>query len=277
LKILITGGAGNLSRDIIPLLQEHDVYAPEKEDLDITDVFSIRAIINKFSPEVIIHTAAATDVDKCESEPHQTYLVNSYGTENIVRSIRNQRLLFLSTDYVFNGKINRPYSEFDPPDPLSIYGKSKLYAERIIENNLSNYVIIRTAWMINGTNDFITNICRAFKKNGSLKVVDDQRGSPSMTWDISQAIVKLIDSDYSGILNITNSKNATWFEIASFVFQLKKWDMSLLTRTTREEYNLIARRPDYSVLSGKLFKHIMKYSLPDWNISLIKHKELSID
>ncbi len=277
MKILITGGAGNLSRDIIPLLQKHDVYAPDIEDLDITDALSIKTLLNKFSPEVIIHTAAATDVDKCEDEPHQAYLVNSYGTENIVRSIRNQRLFFLSTDYVFNGKINRPYSEFDPPDPLSIYGKSKLYAERIIENNLSNYIIIRTSWMINGKNDFITKICNAFKTNGSLKVIDDQRGSPTMTWDISQAIVKLIDTDYSGILNISNSKDATWFEIACFVFQLKKWDTSLISRTTKKEYNLIAKRPNYSVLSGKLFKHIMKYSLPDWNISLKKHKELSID
>lgn len=277
MKILITGGAGYLSQEIIPLLQNHDVYAPDKEVLDITDMLSIKTLLNKFSPEIIIHTAAATDVDKCEVEPYQTYLVNSYGTENIVRSIRNQRLFFLSTDYVFNGKINRSYSEFDPPDPLSIYGNSKLYAERIIENNLSNYIIIRTSWMINGKNDFITKIINTFKSNGFLKVIDDQRGSPTMTWDISQAIVKLIDTDYSGILNISNSRDATWFEIACFVFQLKKWDMSLISKTTKKEYNLIAERPDYSVLSGTLFKHIMKYSLPDWKISLKKHKELSID
>lgn len=267
-KILITGGEGRLSKEILPMLSDFKVYAPCKKKLDITNINNIKEISSNFNPDYIIHTAAFTDVDKCEQYPDKSFYINTYGTLNLIECFKNKRFIFLSTDYVFDGSLKRPYNEFDIPNPVSIYGITKLSSENFIRERCQNYLIIRTSWLLNAKNDFISKIISLYKSQDRLKIVSDQIGSPTIIKDLAKAIVDLLNIDYCGILNITNSGKTSWYNLALKTFELLKLDKKKLIKTTINEFNSVAPRPKYSVLSNNLFSILTKKKLDNWENAL---------
>jgi dTDP-4-dehydrorhamnose reductase len=277
MKILITGGEGYLARQLSSVLQDFQVFSPGKHLLDITDSESVKKYSEEFKPDLIIHTAAITDVNYCQTKPDQAYLVNTYGTINLVNYNPDSKIIFISTDYVFDGKRNHPYNEYDIPNPLSVYGRSKFAAENFIQTRSSQYIIIRTSWLFNSNNDFLTKIAPKIKQHQSIRIIGDQFGNPTMNWDLAEAIFKLLKSDYTGIINITNTGTTTWFDIAKFYIHRMGIENLDLINISIDDYQHEAPRPRYSALSSHLFNHILGYKLPQWELSLLKHKEFKID
>ena len=225
MKILLTGARGMLGRDLLPLLSaKHEVLGKDVQDFDITDRKRVEEEIAAYRPDVVIHTAAYTDVDGCEGKRDLAFAVNGEGVLNVALGCAHvrSRMIYLSTDYVFDGKSEIPYPEGYPPNPLSVYGKSKLQGEIYIQKALDNYLIIRTAWLYgrHGKN-FVDTILRLAGEKDELRVVNDQKGSPTFTKDLSQAIGRLAEGEFRGVLHVTNSGSCTWFEFAKKILDLK--------------------------------------------------------
>ena len=277
MKILITGGEGHFARKISSLFSGFQISSPPKKQLDITDPRSVGKWAQQFKPDLIIHSAAITDVNYCEQNPEQAFLVNTYGTINLVNYNPHSRFIFISTDYVFSGEKKNPYNEYDLTNPLSVYGKSKLAAENFIQSRSSSYIIIRTSWLFNSAADFLTKIAGKIKSEKIIEIIGDQWGNPTMNWDLAEAVVKLLNCNYTGIVNITNTGTTTWFDIAQYYIDQKNISNVELVNISIDDYPHLAPRPRYSALSSNLFEHIMGYTLPDWKISILKHKEFNID
>jgi dTDP-4-dehydrorhamnose reductase len=199
-KILITGSEGMLGKALMHSFKTDGIKAigadikSNKNPLDITSAGNTAGFIKNTHPDIIIHTAAYTDVDGCEKTPEKAYAINAEGTKNIAQSAKNMGcfLIYISTDYVFDGKKTGPYNEKDKPGPISVYGKSKLLGEEAIKDILDKYLIIRTSWLFgeNGKN-FVDTIIKQAESGKSLKVVDDQTGCPTYTQDLALAIKSL--------------------------------------------------------------------------------------
>jgi len=269
-KILITGGEGRLSKELLTLMSDFEILAPSKSKLDITNIDNIKKIYSNFNPDYIIHTAAMTNVDKCELNPDKSFYINTYGTLNLIEYFKTKRFIFLSSDYVFDGHHKRSYSEFDIPNPKSVYGKTKLSSENFIRERCQNYLIIRTSWLLNAKNDFIAKIISLSKSQDKLNIVSDQWGSPTIVSDLAKSIVEFLNIDYCGIINITNSGITTWFNLALKTFELLNLDKKKLIKTTLKQYNSAAPRPKYSPLSNNLFFNLTKSKLDNWEIALKK-------
>ncbi|KQC13972.1 MAG: hypothetical protein APR63_06805 [Desulfuromonas sp. SDB] len=277
MKILITGGDGHLAKQISSLLHGYQVASPGKQQLDITEPRSVEKWAQQFKPELIIHSAAITDVNYCEQNPEQAFLVNTYGTINLVNHNPHSRFIFISTDYVFDGEKDSPYHEYDLTNPLSVYGKSKLAAENFIQSRSRAYIIIRTSWLFNSAADFLTKIAGKIRLGKTIEIIGNQWGNPTMNWDLAEAVLNLVDCTYTGTVNITNTGTTTWFDIARYYIDQKNIKNVELVNISIDDYPHQAPRPKYSALSSNLFKHIFKYKLPDWKTSILKHKEFNID
>ncbi|WP_040682180.1 dTDP-4-dehydrorhamnose reductase [Methanobrevibacter boviskoreani] len=257
MRILITGGDGMLGTDLREVLKSEDLIVTNHESLDITDRNQVMEKIKEYKPEIVINCAAMTDVDGCETKKDLAYKLNAEGPENLALACReiDATLAHISTDYVFKGNNNRPLIEDDELGPISIYGKSKLKGEENVENILDKYFIIRTAWLYgkNGPN-FIEKMLELAKTHDTLTVVNDQKGSPTFTKDLSKGIYELIKSNKYGTYHLTNSGSTTWYEFAKLIFEKKKIDINVMP-VTSEEFAAPAPRPHYSVLSHDKWKN----------------------
>ncbi|WP_288192995.1 dTDP-4-dehydrorhamnose reductase [uncultured Methanobrevibacter sp.] len=257
MRILITGGDGMLGTDLREVLKGEDLIVTNHESLDITDRNQVMEKIKEYKPEIVINCAAMTDVDGCETKKDLAYKLNAEGPENLALACReiDATLAHISTDYVFKGNNNRPLIEDDELGPISIYGKSKLKGEENVENILDKYFIIRTAWLYgkNGPN-FIEKMLELAKTHDTLTVVNDQKGSPTFTKDLSKGIYELIKSNKYGTYHLTNSGSTTWYEFAKLIFEKKKIDINVIP-VTSEEFAAHAPRPHYSVLSHDKWKN----------------------
>lgn len=257
MRILITGGDGMLGTDLREVLKGEDLIVTNHESLDITDRNQVMEKIKEYKPEIVINCAAMTDVDGCETKKDLAYKLNAEGPENLALACReiDATLAHISTDYVFKGNNNRPLIEDDELGPISIYGKSKLKGEENVENILDKYFIIRTAWLYgkNGPN-FIEKMLELAKTHDTLTVVNDQKGSPTFTKDLSKGIYELIKSNKYGTYHLTNSGSTTWYEFAKLIFEKKKIDINVIP-VTSEEFAAPAPRPHYSVLSHDKWKN----------------------
>ncbi|MBU0549327.1 MAG: dTDP-4-dehydrorhamnose reductase, partial [Candidatus Omnitrophica bacterium] len=232
-KVLVTGSKGMLGSILTEVLSaEFEVKGIDIEDSDIIDTEKTTKIIKNYNPGIIIHTAGFTDVDECELNQKKAFSINSLGTKNVAGAANEvgATLFYISTDYVFDGKKSIPYTESDIPNPVNIYGKSKLEGEEIIRNNLTKYFILRTSWLFGprGKN-FVSTILQKAKENDRLQVVDDQVGSPTYTLDLADAIRFLLStlnsqllSGYYGIYHITNAGSCSWYEFAKEIIFLKQ-------------------------------------------------------
>lgn len=266
-KILITGAKGMLGWALTKELSSfHKLIGIDIADADITNENQIKEEIFKIHPEIVIHTAAYTAVDSCEQNKQLAHEVNAIGTENVARACHlcNAKLIYISTDFVFDGTKNSPYTENDTPNPINIYGKSKLEGEKQIQATLSNYLIIRSSWLYGpkGVN-FVTTILDIAKDQNEIKVVNDQTGSPTYTIDLARAINIFIRKDIKGTVNYTNTGICSWFDFAKEIIDISKSSSIVLPISTSESKRP-ARRPQYSALSTNKLESITKTKQRNW-------------
>lgn len=248
-RVLITGANGQLGVDLVEQLQAYDVYGLGRTELDVTNAHQVQQIVQQLRPDVIIHAGAYTKVDQAESEPDQAYSVNGYGTRNIASAAAavGAKLVYVSTDYVFNGQGVEPYDEFAAIDPINVYGRSKWMGESFVETLHSRYFIVRTSWVYgeHGAN-FVKTMLKIGKEKGQVSVVHDQVGCPTFTKDLAACIAALIETEQYGTYHVSNSGSCSWYEFAEAIFRLSGLDVQL-TAVTSEQFVRPAARPSYSV------------------------------
>ena len=254
MKILITGSSGMLGHDLIEILKDnHELILTSSKTLDITDNNRVIEFICENKPDIVINSAAYTNVDGCEENQETAYSINGDGVRNLAIGCSkiDCPLVHISTDYVFNGENTRPWVEDDEIGPISVYGKSKLKGEEAILETLDKFFIIRTAWLygINGGN-FPKTMLELAKNHSEITVVYDEVGTPTYTPDLAKAISQLIDTDYYGIYHITNSGSCSWCEFARYIFEVADKDVKVIP-VTASEFARPAPRPHYSVLENK--------------------------
>jgi dTDP-4-dehydrorhamnose reductase len=283
-RILVTGIHGQLGQELKQTLTPlGEVIGVGRETMDLTQPNAIRQAIAQAKPDLIVNAAAYTAVDKAETEVELANTINAIAPAIMAQECRQigATLLHVSTDYVFDGKKNTPYLEVDSPNPLSVYGKSKLAGEAAIAQACQSHIILRTAWVYGtyGKSNFVKTMLRLGKEREEIRVVADQVGSPTWAQDIAQVIAKLIlHSDKTGevttgIYHFTNSGVASWYDFAIAIFeQARKLGFPLKIRQvvpiTTAEYPTPAKRPAYSVLSGQKISAILGTHPPYWRDSL---------
>jgi len=274
MKVLILGALGMLGQDLLPILSaKYEVFGRDIDEADITDPDQVRKEIETVGPDVVINAAAYTDVDGCEAKRELAFSVNAEGAHHIALECARlgSRMIHLSTDYVFDGASQIPYPEGAEPNPLNVYGKSKLQGEIYIRETLDNFLIIRTAWLYgaHGKN-FVDTILRLAAQQDELRVVDDQRGSPTFTKDLAQAISLVLAKGIQGILHVTNSGSCTWFEFARKILEIKKPlnDQLRLVPISSKELGRPASRPANSVLDCSRFEKFTGSKMRPWEKAL---------
>jgi dTDP-4-dehydrorhamnose reductase len=273
---LITGGSGQLGIAVSQELGERGVlfHAWSSGDLNITQGPTVRDVIGKLSPRVIINCAAWTDVDGAESHEIDASRVNSDGPENLALAAKpsNSRLIHVSTDYVFSGENKTPWQIEDEINPQSAYGRTKALGEsRVLASHPENSFVVRTAWLYSawGKNFAKTMTKLALKGDGEVRVVNDQVGQPTSASDLAKQLVELgLSNSSAGIYHATNSGQGTWFEFAQEIFKLAGADVGRVTPVSSSEYPRPAKRPSYSVLSHDAWANTSVKSLRDWRIAL---------
>lgn len=219
MRVLITGAGGQVGTELVDVFSAggHTVAGFTHAGLDITNRDAVRASVAEFHPEAIVHSAAWTAVDACEGDPDRAFAVNAMGTRFIAEAARfvGAPVLYISTDYVFDGLKDSPYVEWDEPNPQSVYGKSKLAGERELDDGST---VIRTSWVcgFHGPN-MVKTILRLAAEHETLSFVDDQRGCPTFADDLAVKILELVEGRHTGIFHVTNQGSVTWYEFAQAV------------------------------------------------------------
>lgn len=271
MKILITGGQGQLARALTDLLQKtNTVLAWDIPELDFTKHQLTLKKVDQLKPDLIIHCGALTDVRGCELNAKKAYLVNSLGTRNVALAAGQSRakLVYISTDFVYDGQKTEPYLEFDPVNPLNIYGKSKLAGEQIVQSLLSEYYIVRTAWLYSEIgNNFLQTMLSLAKKTTEIAVVSDQWGTPTYTKELALGIQKIISAPFYGIYHVSNSGSCTWYDFAREIFAIT--GIKVATKpVSSKDYGDVVARPRYSVLENFNLEQTYGYHLSPWQEAL---------
>jgi dTDP-4-dehydrorhamnose reductase len=286
MKILVTGARGQLGKKIIDILKtEHQLILTDVHNMDITDLETIRNIIKKEIPDYIIHTAAYTQVDKAEEEIELCRKINSYGTRNmaILSKEYNIKLIYISTDFVFDGKKTSPYSEDDIANPISVYGLTKYEGEEFIRLICEKYYILRVSWLFgelpeeySGTN-FIETILKLSKDKRNLSVVNDQIGSPTYTGDLIQIIAEIIKKTPEfGIYNFSGKGECSWYDFAKEIF--KQTNTSVDLKPIKSfQYPQKANRPAYSYLDKLKIENNLKIKVRSWQEMLSEYLAKKFD
>ena len=270
MKILVTGAGGMLGKVLVPCLESrnHLVKGLPKEKLDVTNYSQAMELFDYAKPDLVIHTGAYTKVDQAESEPDLAYLINGYGTENIAVACNhfNVPMLYVSTDYVFDGEKNKPYQTWDDTRPISVYGKSKLAGEKAVQRHLQQYYIVRTSWLYgpHGRN-FVDTISTMAQEGKVLRVVSDQWGTPTCTLTLSETIADLIATERWGIYHATDDGATNWFEVARATVADKNIEVIPIATS---EMPRPATRPKYSVLDKTALIHTIGRELIPWQDAL---------
>jgi dTDP-4-dehydrorhamnose reductase len=269
-RILITGANGQLGCDLQRTLASHELILMDFPTFDLTKS-SCEEQVASAQPDLVIHAAAYTDVDRAEHQPDLAMAVNAQGAEWVARGAARAkaRLISISTDYVFDGAKRTPYLENDPPNPLSAYGKSKLEGERRALAHCPNALVVRTSWLY-GTHgkNFVKTMMRMATEQPELRVVADQRGCPTHAADLTQALAQMIRVDIRGIVHATGTGDCTWYELASAIVSAMGRQTPIHPTTTAEAGRRAAR-PSYSVLANCLLNQ-SGITLPHWRDSLVQ-------
>ena len=273
MKLLITGATGQLGTDLVLSAQKsgHQVIATIHADLDITDKSQVDRVVGEAKADAIIHAAAWTAVDACESDPQRAMSVNRNGTANIVSAARKSgsRVIYISTDYVFDGTKPTPYIESDLPNPQSVYGASKLAGEQQLD--LMTDQIVRISWVCgeHGAN-MVKTILRLAATNPTLTFVDDQIGSPTFTSDAAPMIIEMATAGLAGIWHVTNQGSTSWFGFARDVLTCAGLDADRVIATTTKLLQPArpAKRPTNSVLENAQMRKANLSLLDDYHIPL---------
>ena len=268
MRILITGGAGQLGRDLADALGV-EAFALDRTECDVTAPSSVEQAVARIRPDAIVNAAAWTDVDGCEADPERALLVNAAGAGNVARAAGDAPVVQVSTDYVFDGRAGRAYTEADPTSPLSVYGSSKLAGEQEVASIARRSAIVRTAWLYGtGTANFVAAILRAARTRERLAVVDDQVGSPTSTPDFARALIELIRRGTTGVLHGVNAGECSRFEFAKAILDEAGLDGSRVDPVRTEAVPRPAVRPAYAPLDGVAWRAAGLPELRGWRASL---------
>jgi dTDP-4-dehydrorhamnose reductase len=278
MKVLVTGAGGQLGTDLCEALRDSELIPLTHNDIEISNMDSVKQAFNKFKPDIIINTAAYVRVDDCEDEKEKAFQVNSLGARNVAVAAQElgAKLVHISSDYVFGGAAKlrtTPYTEFETPIPLSIYGKSKLAGENLVRHFCLRHFIVRASALfgVSGSSgkggNFIETMLRLAGERDELKVVSDQVFSPTYTRDLAQKIAQLIDTEYYGIFHITNRGVCSWYEFTAEIIKLAGIEI-LVVPVTSDQYPQKARRPRYSVLDNYHLRLLGMDDMRPWQEAL---------
>lgn len=272
MKVLVTGVKGQLGYDVVNELEKrgHTAIGTDVEEMDITDAEKVREVLDAEKPDAVIHCAAYTAVDAAEDNVELCRKINAEGTENIAKACKELgcKLLYVSTDYVFNGEGERPWEPDDEREPLNVYGQTKYEGELAVEKYVEKFFIVRIAWVfgINGKN-FIKTMLRLGEDHDELTVVADQIGSPTYTYDLARLLVDMIGSDKYGRYHATNEGLCSWYDFAVEIFRQAGMDVRVRP-VTSEEYPAKAKRPHNSRMDKAKLEENGFERLPDWKDAL---------
>jgi dTDP-4-dehydrorhamnose reductase len=270
MKILITGDRGQLGTELkrvlsrgyselgnIPdELKDNQVTGVDIDDLDIASHDAVSVFVRTHKPDLIINCAAYTNVDRCETDPDTAMRANTVGPRNLALAAEETgvKLIHISTDYVFSGDDPAPQSEWDTPNPRSVYGYSKLLGEQYVRQFCRKSFVVRTAWLYGYSGgNFVKTILKAARETGKLKVVNDQRGNPTNAMDLAHQLLKLAVTDGYGLYHCTNNGECSWYEFACAFLRQSGLEYTI-TPCTTEEYPRPAKRPAYSSLDNRMFR-----------------------
>jgi dTDP-4-dehydrorhamnose reductase len=267
-RVLITGGAGQLGRDLAAVLGD-DAIPLSHAELDITDAAAVAAAVRAHTPDAIVNSAAWTDVDGCEGDPERARLINGIGAGNIARAAGDALVVQVSTDYVFDGLSDRAYVETDEVNPVSHYGRSKLEGEREVSADARRWAVVRSAWLYGtGTKNFVAAILRAARTRDRLSVVDDQAGSPTSTPDLARALVELIERGSTGVLHGVNAGICSRFEFARAALEEAGLDPERVEPVPTSAMPRPAVRPAYAPMDGVAWRAAGLPVLRPWREAL---------
>ena len=282
MKVFVTGAKGQLGHDVMNELARRGIegIGADVDEMDITDPEACRRVIAEARPGAVIHCAAYTAVDEAERHPKLCMKVNAEGTGNIAKVCRELdiKMMYISTDYVFDGQGTRPWEPDDARDPLNVYGQAKYEGELAIEELLEKYFIVRIAWVfgVNGRN-FIKTMLRLGKERGAVSVVDDQIGSPTYTFDLARLLVDMIQTEQYGRYHATNEGLCSWYEFAAEIFKQAGMEHVSVTPVSTEAYTAMypgqARRPMNSRISKDKLEEKGFKRLPPWQDALRRYLE----
>ncbi|MBO0728837.1 MAG: dTDP-4-dehydrorhamnose reductase [Acidimicrobiaceae bacterium] len=271
MRVLITGAGGQLGADLVARFgreRHHDVLAATRGELDVGDRDAVLSAITGWAPDLIVHAAAWTDVDACESDPDRAWRVNALGARHVADGARRcgGHLVHLSTDYVFDGRSPNPYTEWDTPHPQSVYGRSKLGGEAEVLRLAPAATVVRTSWLcgVHGTN-MVKTVLRLAADRDRLAFVDDQRGCPTFTDDLAAALYDLAVARRPGLFHVTNQGPTTWYRFAQDIVLLAGRDPGMVSPITTAELDppRAAPRPANSVLDNAALRLCGLPLLPD--------------
>jgi dTDP-4-dehydrorhamnose reductase len=273
--ILVIGAKGMLGRDLVGVLlsslPNDEVIGWDIEEIDIQKEEDTVFKIEKLQPDIMVHIAAYTDVDGCELNEEKAFAVNAEGTKHVALTASRcqAKMVYLSTDYVFDGNKREPYLESDSPHPLNVYGRSKWKGEQYVQELVKDPLIVRTQWLFGkyGKN-FVTSILRQAGEKRVLSIVNDQIGSPTYTVDLAKAISALIQFDASGIFHVADSDLCTWYTFGQAILKLSGMDKVKVIPISSKEFGRPAIRPSYSVLNCQKLKKKTGLTLRPWSEAL---------
>ena len=280
MRVLVTGARGQLGTEVVAELERRsaertksrgfEVVASDLPELDVTDRDAVMSSIVGHAPALVIHLAAYTAVDACETERDLAWSVNALGTRHVVEAARlvGAHVTYVSTDYVFDGTLDRPYTEWDEPNPLSLYGRSKLAGEREL---LPDGLVVRTSWLVgrHGSN-MVKTVLGLMDSDAPLRFVADQRGSPTVAHDLARMLVSLSLERRSGLFHVTNQGTTSWFGFACAVVEAAGGDSSRVEPISTADLvpPRAAPRPQNSVLDNAALRLSGMALLPDWRASV---------
>lgn len=272
MKVLVTGANGQLGFDVVKRLQIENIecHGIDLEDLDITDDAEVKPFIANYSPDVVVHCAAYTAVDKAEEEKELCYRINVLGTRYVAEACKaiDAKMVYISTDYVFDGELDRPYEVTDIPNPINYYGQTKYEGELEVQKIIDKYFIVRISWVFGANgNNFVKTMLMLGKERDEISVVSDQIGSPTYTVDVAELLTDMIKTDRYGIYHATNEGYCSWYELAKEIFNIAGMDVKV-NPILALEFKTIARRPNNSRLSKESLSDGRLKLLPFWRNSI---------
>ena len=280
MRVLVTGVKGQLGHDVMNELAKrgHTGIGVDIEEMDITDPKACEKVISEAQVEAVIHCAAYTAVDAAEDNKDLCMKVNAEGTENIAKVCQklDLKMMYISTDYVFNGQGTRPWEPDDPREPLNVYGESKYRGELAVTSHTDKFFIVRIAWVfgVNGKN-FIKTMLRLGQERGAVSVVNDQIGSPTYTYDLAVLLVDMIQTDQYGFYHATNEGLCSWYDFAVEIFRQAGMEVSV-TPVSSDQVPAKAKRPSNSRMSKDKLTEKGFCRLPSWQDALGRYlKEIN--
>ena len=278
MKVLVTGVKGQLGYDVVRELQKrgHEAVGVDIDEMDITDAAAVERVMTEVQPDAVIHCSAYTAVDRAEEDIEICRRVNVDGTENIAKICKKLdcKMLYLSTDYIFSGDGERPWEPDDEASPLNAYGQSKYDGELALKKYVEKYFIVRISWVFGINGNFIKTMLRLGRENGAVKVVDDQIGSPTYTYDLARLLVDMIESDRYGAYHATNEGICSWYEFAKEIFRAAGMDNVSVTPVKSGEFPVKAKRPKNSRMSKEKLVANGFSLLPAWQDAVARYINL---